>query len=97
MLKRFTKVLAWTFTVTAFGLFLRTWLAPDACLDFGGSFNYDRWECTAEVSEYIAVRVYQLKSFWFFVAALIAACVLQWSRQNAIQEAAAGESRDVRA
>jgi hypothetical protein len=90
-LKRVTSFFAWICAMAAFGLFLRTWLAPDACLDFGGSFNYDRWDCTAEVNEYIAVGLYEFKSFWLFVAALIAACILQWSLRNKVQVA---DSRD---
>lgn len=96
-MRRAIKFLAWICTVAAFGLFLRTWLAPDACLDFGGSFNYERWECNDEVNEYIAVGFYELKSFWFLVAVFVAACVLQWSWRNAIQQAAPGDARNARA
>lgn len=57
---------------------IRTWLAPDVCLDSGGSFNYGRWECTDEVNQYIAAAFYELKSFWLSVITLAGASLLQW-------------------
>jgi hypothetical protein len=78
ILQRATKILAWGIVVGVGAFFLRAWLAPDACLDFGGSFNYERWECTGDVNDFVDVRFYELKSFWLFGAALVGACVLQW-------------------
>ena len=78
-MKRVARFIAWTLTVGALGLFVRTWLAPDACLDFGGSFNYERWECNNEVNQYVDVGVYELKSFWLLLGMFIGACWLQGS------------------
>ena len=90
-LKRGVRVLAWMLAMAGGGLFLRTWLAPDACLDFGGSFNYERWECSGDINPYEEVRFYELKSFWLFLGVSLGASVLQWLRPHAIQQAVAAD------
>ena len=48
--------------------FLEVWLAPNACLDFGGSFDYVAWQCShTQNNPYIHVPLYHLVSFWLFV------------------------------
>lgn len=90
-MKRVAKFIAWMLTVGTLWLFLRTWLAPDACLDFGGSFNYERWECNEDVNQYVDVGFYELKSFWLFVCVFGGACALQWGWRRAIQQAVASD------
>lgn len=89
MLRRLVTTLAWLSAIASGGLFLRVWLAPDACLDFGGSFNYERWECSGDINPYKLVHFYELKSFGLFIAIAMGVCLLQWRWSSAIQQAAA--------
>ena len=82
---RLVRLCGWIIAIGSLWFFVRTWLAPDACLDFGGSFNYERWECNDEVNQYVAVRFYELKSFWLFVVTVAVASLLQWKWRRAIQ------------
>jgi hypothetical protein len=91
MLRRLVTILAWLFAIASGGLFLRVWLAPDACLDFGGSFNYERWECSGDINPYKLVHFYELKSFWLFMAVAMGAGLLQWWWSSAIQQPAAAD------
>jgi hypothetical protein len=88
---RVVKLIAWILAAGALCLFLRTWLAPDACLDFGGSFNYERWECNDAVNQYVDVRFYELRSFWLFLGVFVGACALQWGWRHSIQQAVAAD------
>jgi hypothetical protein len=65
------------------GFFLRAWLASDACLDEGGSFDYKQWECSDETQPFADVSVYSLRSFWAFVGTLTIAIGLQRYRGRA--------------
>jgi len=48
------------------------WGAPTACLDLGGSFDYAEWQCSyINNHPYVDVPVYQLTSFWLFVASMV--------------------------
>jgi hypothetical protein len=62
--------------------FLAVWVAPDHCLDLGGSFDYVMWRCShAEDYPYIDVPVYHLVSFWVFGASvIIALAAFVWLR-----------------
>lgn len=76
------KALSWCAVIIAGWSFLGDWFAPDACLDFGGAFDYVHWHCSHdpnEVLSYIDVPVYQLASFQVFSAFLALAIVLQIS------------------
>jgi len=47
--------------------------APEACLDFGGAFDYVNWRCSQddqEVFQYMEVPVYRLPSFQAFTGCL---------------------------
>jgi hypothetical protein len=91
MLRRLVTIPAWLFACASGGFFLRVWLAPDACLDFGGSFNYERWVCSGDTNPYRLVHFYELKSFWLFVGVSMGACLLQWRWSNAIQQTTASD------
>jgi hypothetical protein len=51
-------------------------LAPDACLDRGGSFNYSIWKCSYDESfPYIPTSFLQLDSFWLMVVSVVASTI----------------------
>jgi hypothetical protein len=86
-MKLAVKLLAWLLVLFTLWRFLGDWFAPDACLDSGGSFNYELWECSGEVNQYVDVWFYELNSFKLFFVALVFACVLQWQWRRSIQQA----------
>ncbi len=52
--------------------FLRDYFAPDACLDFGGSFDYINWKCNYDVTlKYIEIPFYKIKTFWLVPFSLV--------------------------
>lgn len=61
---------AWGVVFLALWHFLRVWFMPDGCLDQGGSFNYELWECSGELNEYIDVPAYRLPAFWYLLGSL---------------------------
>lgn len=74
------KVIAWTSATVAGLSFLGDWFAPDACLDFGGAFDYVHWRCSHDDDEtlsYIDVPAYRLPSFQLFAGLLGLAVALQ--------------------
>ena len=64
--------------------FRRDYWAPDGCLDFGGSFDYVKWECNYEVTQkYIDVPFYKIKTFWLVpLSVLFATIVLAYLRKQ---------------
>jgi len=66
-------VLVWlAFAVVAWS-FVGSYLAPDACLDQGGSFNYSSWACShSENSAFVSVPIFKVPGFW---PAFIGFCV----------------------
>ena len=69
----------WLSPLVAGWHFLGDWLAPDACLDFGGAFDYVNWRCSHddnEVLKYIDVPAYQLPSFQIFAGCIVIAIAL---------------------
>lgn len=58
------------------------WGAPCGCLDLGGSFDYVEWQCSYIANHsYVHVPVYQLTSFWIFIASIgISVGTLFWLR-----------------
>jgi hypothetical protein len=68
--------------------FLGVWLAPDGCLDLGGSFDYVAWQCShTQNFTYINVPAYELVSFWWLVLTIVfLVAALAWlrPRQNAV-------------
>jgi len=53
--------------------------APEACLDFGGAFDYVNWRCSQddqEVFRYMEVPVYRLPSFHAFAVCLALAALV---------------------
>jgi hypothetical protein len=83
-LVRFAIISAWAFSFFSLWLFLRKWLAPDGCLDRGGSFDYVRWTCDlSQDHPYMSVSPFTQLEFWrlmTLVAFTIALSVL--SRRN---------------
>lgn len=49
--------------------FLRGYLAPSACLDFGGAFDYSNWACKSYdlEFEYGPAMIYFTSHFWALV------------------------------
>jgi hypothetical protein len=49
--------------------FLRGYLAPSACLDFGGAFDYSNWTCKSYdlEFEYAPAMIYFTSHFWALV------------------------------
>ena len=67
-----TKGLIFLPSLIALWHFLGQLLAPDSCLDHGGSFNYSSWECSfTENFPYVATPFFSLSSFWLFVGCAI--------------------------
>jgi hypothetical protein len=76
--------MAWLLAAFALWHFLGVWYAPDACVDFGGSFDYELWECSGEVNKYREISACQLPSFWILVSTIILAVGLrQYARRDA--------------
>ncbi len=70
-------VIAWLAAVYFAIEFAGACLAPDACLDTGGSFDYVHWTCAYEVSHpYVPVGFDQIPGFWAMSASAAAAVVL---------------------
>src|SRR5262245_8915902 len=44
------RATAWLIAAVSAWYFLAQWLAPDGCLDSGGSFDYETWQCSFEVN-----------------------------------------------
>ena len=64
-LARFSECFAWVVAFAALWLFARMWLAPDECLDRGGSFDYVAWECDLASSHvYVHVPFFAHAEFW---------------------------------
>ena len=79
-MRRFVKGVGWITTLVTGWYFFRDWFAPDACMDFGGAFDYVSWRCSHDNNEslrYIEVAAYQLPSFWLFAISCALAVVLQ--------------------
>ena len=74
------KVVACLPALAAIWYFLKQLWAPDACLDFGGSFDYVAWQCSDTVNHpYIKVPLYRFGSFWLVVVCVIfALSALAW-------------------
>lgn len=83
---------AWSVALFSLWYFLGAWLAPDVCLDAGGSFDYAKWECNDSVNIYINVTVFELPAFWLFVTCLIGAVYVQ--RKTARHRAQPVATRD---
>jgi len=72
------KYILWVSVVVSFWYFLRDYLAPDGCLDSGGSFDYVNWECSYGINhKYIEVSVFKLKSYWVAVTIFLVALSIQ--------------------
>jgi hypothetical protein len=73
---------AWAASIAAALSFVRVWLAPDGCLDSGGSFDYGRWECADETKPFVYVPAYALWSFWLLVLSVSLAVGLHGYRRK---------------
>ena len=57
-------IVLWLVAVFAFWSYLRNYFAPEACLDFGGSFDYTAWECShSENKPYIYTPFFRVPGF----------------------------------
>lgn len=83
---KFLEAVAWAPSLIAAWCFLRQWWAPDACLDFGGSFDYVTWQCSHSKNHpYIEVPPYSYGSLWALIACVtfaVTASVVLRSRRN---------------
>ncbi|HYD79445.1 MAG TPA: hypothetical protein VEC06_06530 [Paucimonas sp.] len=74
---KFVVVFAWVAAAYAIWLFAGAYFAPDACLDFGGSFDYKSWECSKDVKhEYIEMPVYLVPGFNLAATLLLIAIII---------------------
>ncbi|MBB6092370.1 hypothetical protein HNQ60_001216 [Povalibacter uvarum] len=94
ILRRSVKFVAWGIVVGAAVLFFRVWTAPGTCLDLGGSFNYETWQCNDQINQFVAVHFYELKSFWLLVVSFGAAYSLQRGWRGAIQQSVQPDRRE---
>jgi hypothetical protein len=68
---------AWVVVALVGLALLRVLIAPDACLDRGGSFDYGAWRCDwSNDHSFIDVPVWLHAEFWGFVTACIVALVV---------------------
>lgn len=84
-MRRLVKGVGWITAIVTGWYFFREWFAPDACMDFGGAFDYVNWRCSYDDNEflrYIEVAAYQLPSFWLFAVSAALAVVLQIALQR---------------
>lgn len=85
-----TEVAAWTAAAWSILHFLGVWLAPDGCLDSGGSFDYDTWQCSDNTHQYREVPAYRLTAFWVMFCFIGAATALSMIRRRATLNARSG-------
>jgi hypothetical protein len=63
-----TRTIALAVLLASLWWFASDWLAPDGCLDAGGSFNYEKWSCShTEQSKYMEVSFLDRTSTWVLV------------------------------
>ena len=78
VMKKFIKIFSWILVFIAVLCFLQSWLAPDACLDSGGSFDYIQWQCSFTNNHpYIEVYIYQFTSFWISAICIFFAIIIK--------------------
>jgi len=76
ILNKIIKVVVWGLVLVSIWFFLQQWFAPDACLDFGGSFDYILWQCSHDKNhQYISVPIYNYLSFWLLISCLLLAII----------------------
>jgi hypothetical protein len=80
---RIARWAAWILVAAALLYFVDDWLAPDACLDSGGSFDYKLWRCANESKPYVDVAVYTRWSFWVLVGCSCLALGLHFGANRA--------------
>ena len=68
------KFILWLVAGYSIWLYIGNYFSPDSCLDFGGSFDYEAWECSyKENKKYIETYFYQVPSFIFTSVSVCAA------------------------
>ncbi len=78
------RSLALAVFLAALSWFASDWLAPDGCLDSGGSFNYEAWTCShTEQYQYIDVPFAERVSSWVFALGTVASiCLFALARRS---------------
>ena len=80
---RWAEVAFWIGSLFAGLRFIEVWTAPDSCVDFGGSFDYQTWRCSRDVAfAYRYVPAYMFPSLWLFVVAIVAAISIRVGRRR---------------
>ena len=82
-LMRLLRIVVFAPVLIALWLYLGDLWAPHGCLDFGGSFDYNNWECNYEVSQtYMDVPFYKIKTFWLVpMSILVAVSILTYIKK----------------
>lgn len=83
----------WSGALFASWHFLGVWLAPDACLDHGGSFNYELWKCSGDINTFIDVAAYEMPSFWFAASCFVVALLVHVYARRAQPGVQAGRAK----
>ena len=76
------EVAVWIAAGWSFLHFLAVWLAPNGCLDIGGSFDYGAWQCSDVTHPYRDVPSYRLSAFWVSACFVGAAAALTLVRRR---------------
>lgn len=80
-------VAAWAVAFYGVWAFVGEYFAPDACLDAGGSFDYEIWKCSMTAThKYIESPIYQVPKFGFaaysWATALVSTAALHLTRRS---------------
>ena len=73
----------WAFAAYATFRYVGFVLAPDACLDQGGSFDYDTWSCGSGAHAFRDVPFHRMPGFLLMAFATTAALVTRIVRKQA--------------
>ena len=67
-------LVVWIVAAYFLARFADAYIAPDACLDAGGSFDYAAWLCSHETNHsFISVGISHVPGFWPLAASLLLA------------------------
>jgi hypothetical protein len=72
--RKYILGLLWLAFAFAAWSFLGNYLAPDACLDSGGSFDYSAWSCShSDNKTYTNVPAFWVPGFWLAASSFVIA------------------------
>lgn len=71
--RQFFVLAIWIVVSWPIRYFLGALWAPDLCLDHGGSFDYQLWQCAQETQPYINTALHQIPGFWLALVSILVA------------------------